>query len=248
MHKVVVIIQARMGSTRLPEKVMKKIVGKTVLEHVVERVRQSKEIDDLVIATTNKEEDDTIVREAERLGVNYFRGSEEDVLSRYYYAAQENSADIVVRITSDCPLIDPLVLDHMLLKFFGLYEKMEADYMSNTLKRTFPRGLDAEIIPFKVLERTFNEAKKQYEREHVTPYIYQNSDKFKLVNFENIENYSDYRITLDTEEDLMVITKIYENLHHGGKIVCLDEIINFMEKHPDIKEINESVRQKELGV
>ncbi|MBM7615378.1 spore coat polysaccharide biosynthesis protein SpsF [Alkaliphilus hydrothermalis] len=247
MLKVVVIIQARMGSTRLPGKVMKQIAGKTVLEHVVDRIRQSKLVNEVVIATTIKDDDLAIVKESERLGVSCFRGSEEDVLSRYYYAAKESNAEIVVRITSDCPLIDPAVLDEMLVKFIGLYERREVDYLSNTLQRTFPRGLDAEIFPFEILEKIFNEAKQDYEREHVTPYIYQNPDQFKLVGFKNHHDYSDYRLTLDTEEDLMVITKIYENLCVDDKIVYQDEVIKFMENNPDIKAINESIKQKELG-
>lgn len=247
MKKAVAIIQARLGSTRLPGKVMKKIAGKTVLQHVVERVQVSKGIDGIVIATTTKEEDLLIAKEAERLGVKYYRGSEEDVLARYYYAAKENKADIVVRITSDCPLIDPFVLDNMLSKFCEANDEIEVDYMSNTIQRTFPRGLDAEIFSFAALEKAFNEAGKNYEREHVTPYFYQNPQIFTIIGYREDEDNSEYRLTLDTEEDLLVITQIYEHLYRGERLIKTEEIISFIEKHPEIKAINEAVKQKELG-
>ncbi|ABW20044.1 cytidylyltransferase domain-containing protein [Alkaliphilus oremlandii] len=246
MSKIVAIIQARMGSTRLPGKIMMDLCGKTVLEHVIIRVKQSKLIDEIVIATTVKQDDDIIVKEAERLGVKHFRGSEEDVLSRYYYAARENDADIVVRITSDCPVIDADIIDKMMINFKKLY-KSEIDYMSNTLERTFPRGLDAEIIRFETLKKVFEEARKQFEREHVTPYIYQNPDKFKLIGFKNEIDYSSYRWTLDTSEDFQAITKIYEQLYFEKKIFWLNDIIDLIDRNPEIKGINEFIEQKKLG-
>lgn len=245
--KITAIIQARMGSTRLPGKVMKKIFDKTVLEHVVCRLTKSEFLSDIIIATTVGECDNDIYKEAERLSVKSYRGSENDVLSRYYNAAKENGSDIVVRVTSDCPVIDPQIIDSMLEKFLKLYKNNEIDYMSNTLKRTFPRGLDAEIIPFAVLEKANIEANKQYEREHVTPYIYQNYGIFKLVGFENSVNYSEYRWTLDTPEDFEVITRIYEELYKTDGMFYLDDIIDLMKRCPEIKNINDNIEQKKLG-
>ena len=226
---------------------MKNICGKTVLEHVVCRLRKSELLSDIIIATTIGECDNEIVKEAERLSVKCYRGSENDVLSRYYNAAKENGADIVIRVTSDCPVIDPKIIDSMIEKFLELYKNNEIDYMSNTLERTFPRGLDAEIIPFTILEKTYNEADKQYEREHVTPYIYQNPEIFKLIGFKNSINYSEYRWTLDTPEDFEVITRIYEELYKNNGMFYFDDILDLMKRCPEIKSINDYIEQKKLG-
>lgn len=246
--KIVAIIQARMGSTRLPGKVMMKISGKTVLEHVITRVKQSKFINEIIIATTVKSDDDAIVEESKRLGVNYYRGSEDDVLSRYYYAAEEYNADVVIRITSDCPLIDPEILDQMICKFKNLYNDNKVDYLSNTIERTFPRGLDAEIFSFKILEEAFHNAEKTYEKEHVTPYIYENPDIFKLVGYKNNIDYSDHRWTLDTPEDFEFIKKIYGSLYNNNnnKLIRFDYIINYLKLYPEYLQINSNIDQKKL--
>ncbi|MFX0560701.1 NTP transferase domain-containing protein [Tepidibacillus infernus] len=242
--KVVAIIQARMGSTRLPGKVMKKIVGKTVLEHVIERVKRSKEINEIVIATTTKEDDDVIVKEAERLNVKYFRGSEDDVLSRYYYAAKEHHADIVVRITSDCPLIDPNITDGII----GYYNKHNYDIVtnagSNLNQRTYPRGLDTEVFSIEQLEEAFKNAKEEYQREHVTPYLYEKSNK--IYYYKNNDDYSNYRWTLDTPEDFKLITEIYEHLYKGESNFFLEEIINLFKEKPELIKINQGIEQKKI--
>lgn len=244
--RVAAIIQARMGSTRLPGKVMMKLQGKTVLDHVISRVKQSKEIDTIVIATTTKSDDATIAEEANRLNVKCFRGLEEDVLSRYYYAAKENKADVIVRITSDCPLIDSKVIDEAVLKFKALYAANAVDYLSNSIERTYPRGLDIEIVPFNKLEEAFNNADKPYQREHVTPYFYENPDRFTLVNYLNDADYSYYRLTLDTPEDFELITKIYEELYHGQHDFYLKELLELFERQPELYNINKHVEQKRL--
>lgn len=172
MKKIVAIIQARMGSTRLPGKVMKKMFGRTVLSHVIERVKQSEEINEIVIATSTLEQDEVISKEAKKCGVNCFRGSEDDVLSRYYFTAKENNADAVVRITTDCPLIDPSIID----KIINNYKKNSYNLVTNagidTSQRKYPRGLDTEVFSIKDLEKAFSNAIESYQREHVTPYIY----------------------------------------------------------------------------
>lgn len=244
--KKAAIIQTRMGSTRLPGKVMKIIMGKPIIEHVVNRVKASKEIDDIIIATTIKKEDDIIVEEAKKLNVKYFRGSEEDVLSRYYYAAKENNADIVIRITSDCPLIDPQIIDKIIKTFIETSKKEKIDYLSNTIERTYPRGLDVEVFNFETLEKAFKEADRPYQREHVTPYIYENLDVFNIKQFKNNADYSGYRLTLDTIEDLKVIEMIYKDLYSENKLFYMDDIIKYLGKHPEILELNKDIRQKEL--
>ncbi|MFU0781508.1 MAG: 3-deoxy-manno-octulosonate cytidylyltransferase [Thermoanaerobacterium thermosaccharolyticum] len=245
--KKVAIIQARMGSTRLPGKVMKIIMDKPVIGHVVNRVKASKEIDDIIIATTTKKEDDIIVEEAKKLNVKYFRGSEEDVLSRYYYAAKENNADIVIRITSDCPLIDPQIIDKIIKTFIETSKKEKIDYLSNTIERTYPRGLDVEVFNFETLEKAFKEADRPYQREHVTPYIYENHEIFKIKQIKNNIDYSNYRWTLDTIEDFKVIETIYENLYKENELFYMEDIIKFQKEHPEIAKINENIKQKELA-
>ncbi|NLJ17763.1 glycosyltransferase family protein [Globicatella sulfidifaciens] len=242
--KIGAIIQARMGSTRLPEKVMKNLQGKTVLEHVIERVKQSKLIDEIIIATTTHERDAVIESEALRCGVKAFRGSEDDVLSRYYYAAKENKLDVVIRITSDCPLIDPGVLDEII----NYYMKNKFDIVSNAgsdlLSRTYPRGLDTEIFSFEVLENAFNNAKEKYQREHVTPYIYEMTRH--VFYYKNSVDYSKYRWTLDTDEDLKLITEIYRKLYRGKHNFYLSDVVGLFEKYPELNNINAHVEQKKI--
>ncbi|WP_341457728.1 GNAT family N-acetyltransferase [Clostridium botulinum] len=241
--KVVCIVQARMGSTRLPGKVLKKICGKTVLEHDIDRLRRVKNIDEIIIATTTLEGDNAIIKECERLGVKYFRGSEDNVLHRYYYAAKENNADIVVRVTSDCPLIDAEVSESIIQYY--LDNKSNYDYVSNTIDRTYPRGLDTEIFDFKALEKAFKEATSPRDKEHVTPYIWDNPEIFRLNQYKNNKGYSDLRWTLDTEEDYKLISLIYEHFQNK-KYFNMNEIILFLEKNPEVNEINKDVEQKEL--
>ncbi len=242
--KIGAIIQARMGSTRLPEKVMKTLEGKTVLEHVIERVRQSKLINEIIIATTTHERDSIIEAEALRCGVKVFRGSEEDVLSRYYYTAKENGLDVIVRVTSDCPLIDPRVLDAAI----EFYESNESEIISNSGtdlgNRTYPRGLDTEVFSFKVLENAFYNAKEKYQREHVTPYIYEKSNQ--IYYFKSAIDYSKYRWTLDTDEDFKLISEIYKEFYNGQHDFYMKDIVEFFERNPELYFINSHIEQKKI--
>lgn len=240
MKKVIAIIQARVGSTRLPNKVLKKIQGKTILNHVIERVSKSKYIDEIIVATTDLKRDDEIINECKRLRVKNFRGSEDDVLSRYYYSAKKYGADIIIRITSDCPLIDPVVIDE-LVKFY-----IENDYevVTNAIERTYPRGLDTEVFSFNLLEDAFYNAKEKYQREHVTPYIYEKS-KFTF-NYKNIEDYSKYRITVDTKEDFELIEAIYKELYKGEHNFYMSEIIKLLENNNTLVNINSNIKQKSI--
>ncbi|KEH88686.1 MULTISPECIES: cytidylyltransferase domain-containing protein [Clostridium] len=241
--KVVCIMQARTGSTRLPGKVLKKICGKTVLEHDIDRIKRIENIDEIIIATTDKKQDDLIVNEALRLGVKYFRGSEKDVLSRYYYAAKGSTADVIMRVTSDCPLIDSEVSEDI-LKYY-LNNIKYYDYVSNTIERTYPRGLDVEVFSFEALERAFVEAKSNSDREHVTPYIWSNPNDFKIGQYINEKDYSHLRWTLDTEEDFQLINKIYEQLYYKlGNDFYMKDILKLYETHKDLYDINKDIVQK----
>lgn len=244
MMKVGAIIQARMGSTRLSGKVMMKIGEKTVLEHVIERVSQSKTIDEIIIATTISKRDDVIIEEALRLGVKVYRGSEEDVLSRYYYAAKENAIDVIIRITSDCPLIDPHIIDEIV----SSYAKNDYDIVSNAgsdlSQRTFPRGLDIEVFSFVWLKKAFHDANKQYQREHVTPYIYESSEN--KFFYKNEIDYSKHRWTLDTKEDFELISVIYDRLYKGKHDFYFMDIVDLLEKEPKLFDINAHIEQKKL--
>ncbi|APC41167.1 cytidylyltransferase domain-containing protein [Clostridium estertheticum] len=240
--KVVCIIQARMGSIRLQGKVLMKICGKSVLEHDIDRLKRVNNIDEIVIATTTLEKDNIIVEEAKRLGITYFRGSEDDVLSRYYYAAKENNADIVVRVTSDCPLIDSEVTEKIIGYFIN--NRGNYDYVSNTIERTYPRGLDTEVFSFISLKRAFNEAIIQRDREHVTPYIWDNDKNFRLAQYKNIINYSNLRWTLDTEEDFKLINTIFKYLHcKKENNFNMYDILDLYRIHPELKDINIYIKQ-----
>jgi len=240
--KVIAIVQARMGSTRLPGKVLKKIKDKFVLDYVIYRLRMCKNLDDIILATTTNKKDDKLEQYAIDKEIKYYRGSEEDVLSRYYSAARKLNVDVIVRITSDCPLIDPEIVDEVIKKHI----ETKADYTSNIIKRTFPRGLDVEVFNYNVLKNAFDNAKEKYQREHVTPYIREKSDKFKLQNIEAKGKLRrpDIRITLDTEEDLKLISKII-NLFNTINFKTKD-IIDFLDKNPDLLKINENIKQKNI--
>jgi spore coat polysaccharide biosynthesis protein SpsF len=242
--KVICIMQARVGSTRLPGKVLKKICGKTVLEHDIDRLRRVKNIDEIIIATTVEEKDIEIVNEAHRLGVKYFRGSEEDVLSRYYLAAKENNADIVVRVTSDCPLLDSVVADKTIRYLLDNINKY--DYVSNTLEATFPRGLDVEVFTFNSLEVAYNKAKLSRDREHVTSYIYTSKNEFRLGCFKNKIDYSNFRWTLDTKEDFEFISVIYDRLYKINPNFDMEDIIKLTDVEPELSKINENIIQKKI--
>ncbi|MGI0482884.1 cytidylyltransferase domain-containing protein [Geminocystis sp. CENA526] len=246
--KTVAIIQARMGSTRLPNKVIKTLCDRTVLSHVIDRVKNCNRLDQIVVATTTLPQDDAIVQEAQLCGVNWFRGNETNVLERYYLTAKEYQADTIMRITSDCPLLDIEIIEQ-LLSYFQEENNMGLgiDYLSNTLRRSFPIGLDAEVFTSNALERAYDYATKDYEKEHVTPYIYQHPDLFSLHNLSNDDDLSHYRWTLDTPEDYELIKIIYENLYPENSLFGMDEILSFLENKPHLTKINGNVKQKQLG-
>lgn len=242
--KVVAIIQARMGSTRLPGKVMKEILGKPVILWDLERVCLSKLIDEIVVAIPYGKENDVIVDTIKEYNdmIVTTRGSEDDVLDRYYNAAVQSTADIVVRITSDCPLIDPTVMDKVIRKFLN----SDCDYCSNSLKRTYPLGLDTEVFSFDALAKAWREANIGYEREHVTPYIIENPDEFKSLNVPNDIDLSHYRWTLDTKEDFEFINAIYQKIYPEKHVFFMDDILDLLNREPSLIDINKHVEQKKI--
>lgn len=242
--KVVAIIQARMGSTRLPGKVLKEINGKTLLGYQIERVKQSKSIDQIVIATTDLMSDQPIVDFCLSSKIDFYRGSEKDVLSRYYEAAQQYKADIIVRLTSDCPIIDPIIIDDVINHFIKKNPKV--DYTSNTLERTYPRGLDTEVISFEGLKKAHEEATLERDREHVTAYLYTNPNKFKLSGIVSVNDYSHHRWTVDTEEDFKLISLILNEIYDENYLFVLEDVITLMDENPEWIKINQQVEQKKI--
>lgn len=242
--KTVIIDQARMTSTRLPGKVMKEVLGKALLEYQIERLKRANEADELVIATTINDTDQPIVELCQRLGVAYYRGSEEDILSRYYEAATEFGADVVVRVTSDCPLIDPGVMDEVIGLYINNREKY--DYVSNTLARTYPRGLDTEVFSMVALEKAYREAWEQPEREHVTLFMYRRPEEFSLANYGNAADFSQHRWTVDTPEDFELIKLILQELYPVNNRFTWLDILNLLNEHSEWAKINATVKQKEV--
>lgn len=240
--KIVAIVQARMGSTRLPGKVLKEINKKSLLNYQVERMSQVKLINQIVVATTPNGNEE-IIKLCKFNNLDYFIGSENNVLERYYQAAKKFDADIIVRMTADCPLIDPDVVNQII----SYYLENNFDYVSNTQKRTFPRGLDAEVFSFKALEKAYNEANKEYELEHVTPYIYLNKNIFTIGQYIHEIDLSGIRLTVDTREDFQLVQSIISELYECNKNFRLQDIINLLNKKPQLLEINKNIQQKELG-
>ena len=242
--KIVAIIQARMGSTRLPGKILKTVMNKTLLEYQLERVQQSVLIDEIVVATTEKNSDNVIVELCEQLGVNVYRGAECDVLSRYYEAAIEFKADVIVRLTSDCPLIDPIIIDQVIQ--LHLDQKTGIDYTSNTLARSFPRGLDTEVFSFKALEKAHENASLDSDREHVTAYLYTNRNQFQLANLKSIKNLGNHRWTVDMEEDFELIKRIIEALYPDYPQFSMQDVVDLLDENPTWLKINAHIEQKKL--
>ena len=235
MTKIDCIIQARMGSTRLPGKVMMKVdKTNTILSHVINQLKSSKKIDKIIIATTDLQEDDVIVNHAKILKTNLFRGNAVDVLDRYYQCAKKFSSKIIVRITADNPLIDPNIVDDIINQFL----KNSSDYITNANPRTYPYGTEVEVFSFQALEKASNNAKKPSEREHVTPYFHNNKEEFKIFNIKFTENLSHLRWTVDKENDLKFVKKIISEIKN--RPISMQDIIKLISKKPEILDINKN--------
>jgi spore coat polysaccharide biosynthesis protein SpsF len=241
MRKLI-IVQARMGSSRLPGKVLEEVCGKTLLEHLIVRLRRVKQADKIVIATTIKEEDIPIVDMCKKLDVLFYRGSEEDVLSRYYEAALQYKGDLIVRVTSDCPVIDPDVVGYLI--DFYMKNLKKYDYVTNTLRRTYPRGMDVEIVSFKALKEAHFNAYDPFDREHVTPFIKSSPSRYSLKNIEYKTNLSHYRLTVDTSEDLELIKKIFKELYFRNPEFKMEDILTVLKANSEWLSINSHVIHK----
>jgi spore coat polysaccharide biosynthesis protein SpsF len=237
-----IIIQARMGSTRLPGKMAKKILGQTILEHVIFRLRKIKVPAIIILATTINKKDNILEEIAKQKKIKVFRGSEDDVLDRYYQAAKEFNIDPIVRITADCPVLDWQICDELI----DFYLQNKFDYVSNVRPPTFPDGLDVEVFSFKALEKSQQEAKLKSEREHVTPYIASHPEIFKIGNLvRNGKDLSSLRLTLDEKTDLVLLKKIYNGLYKKKKYFVLEDILKFLEERPELLKINKKIKRNE---
>ena len=238
---IAAIVQARMGSSRLPGKVLMPVEGKPMLWHLVGRLRRAELLDKIIIATSDKEADKPILKLAGEMGVDGYAGSEDDVLDRYYQAATQFGSDAIVRITADCPLIDPHIVDMVVRRFL----RGDCDYVSNTLKWTYPDGVDTSIFSYTALEKAWREAKWASEREHVTPYIRKNPDKFRLVGLESPEDLSCYRWSVDRQEDLELVRQVFKYLYKEGEVFYMEDVLKLMQQHPELAEINKNVVSNE---
>lgn len=236
--KIIIIIQARTTSSRLPNKVMMYLYGKPLLYRIVQRIKKSVYADNLVIATSCDDTDDVIEDFCIKEGINCFRGHSTDLLDRHYKAAKKYKAEAVVKIPSDCPLIDPQIIDRVIDHYL---DGEKYDYVSNLHPATYPDGNDVEIFSFKVLEKAWNEADKIYEREHTTPYFWENPDKFRIGNIEwekGLNYSSTHRWTIDYAEDYLFIKKIYEALYPLYGIFTMDQILDYLIENPELMQIN----------
>ncbi|MBO6205648.1 MAG: glycosyltransferase family protein [Lachnospiraceae bacterium] len=237
------IIQARCGSTRFPNKVFADIDGKPLIWHVVNRLRYAKLIDGIVVATTFNANDNLIEEWCKTECIECFRGSEEDVLNRYYCASVAYPSDIVVRITADDPFKEPEVIDNVITKLIN----ENLDLVTNNYPPSYPEGLDCEAFTFKVLEDVEKNAQDAFEREHVTQYVYHNSDKFKIANVASDRQLSSYRWTIDNQEDYEMVKAIYAKRKEGNTgILLMDEILEILEKNPSIPIINSQVKRSAM--
>lgn len=241
--KVIAIIQARMGSTRLPSKVMKKICGKPIIAHIIERALQAKSLDQIVVATSTNDSDTPLYDYLSSNNITCIRGSELDVLSRYYEAATKINADVIVRLTGDNPLVDYNMIDSTV----DYFNTSNMQYVSTIdvpeIVKPIPLGVGCEVFSYDLLQEAYQNADKPYEREHVTPYMYR--DKVNLEK--NISDDYSFRLTVDTDEDFMCISIIYDLLYHGKHDFCTPEIIRCLIDNPEIPMINSNITQKKLG-
>ncbi len=241
---VVGIIQARMGSSRLPGKVLKDLCGLPLLVREVKRVRRAQSLGRVIVATTTSADDDLLVRTCRAYGIPYFRGDPLDVLDRYYQAAKFFDAEVIVRLTGDCPLIDPKEIDRTVAEFFAANADFAANRLPPPWKRTTPIGMDTEVANFAALERAWEKAAAKHDREHVMPYLYEIEGRFKTALVDHVPDWGNYRLTVDTPEDLKLIREIY-NRFGGTDDFSLEDIIDVLKKEPGLLAINAHTQHKD---
>ncbi|MCW9097293.1 MAG: glycosyltransferase family protein [Ignavibacteriaceae bacterium] len=240
LPNIVTIIQARMGSSRLPGKVILPLAGKPLLLRMYERVAASKYAGEIVIAITEDESDNELTVLCKKNNLNFFRGSSVDLLDRHYKTAKKYNAEAVVKIPSDCPLIDSDIIDKVILYYINNSDKF--DFVSNLHPPSYPDGNDVEIMSMKTLEYAWTKAKKEFEREHTTPFIWENPDKFRIGNvvWETGLDYSmTHRFTIDYKEDYNFIRRVYDELYPKNKRFSLNDILTLLKEKPELKKINE---------
>lgn len=238
--KVNAIIQARYGSTRLPGKIFMEIDGKPLLWHVVNRLTYADLIDEIIIATTTNPKDNAVEEWCKENNINCFRGSEDDVLSRFYNASVEFPSEVIVRVTADDPFKEPSVIDSVIKKLID----EQLDLSTNVFPPSYPEGLDCEVFTFNVLQTMEKTTNDPYDREHVTPYIYNNPDKFKIGNITSVHQLSSYRWTIDNQEDYDMVNEIYRKRKDKSKgILLMQEIFEILEENPEIASINSKVKR-----
>ena len=237
--KIACIIQARTGSSRFPNKVIRKIKNKTVLEHIINFLKFSKLTDQIIIATTNLPEDDVIERIGIKNNVNVFRGSDIDVLSRYFFCAKTFGVDIIVRITADNPLIDPTLVD----KIINEIQTGEFDYVSNMITQTFPLGYLVEALTFSTLETLHNTITDSENREHVTPYLRKNNKKYSIKNITTLKGLerNTWRLTLDYKEDFQLLKIIFENIYLLNDYIPYESVVKFLDSNKSLLKINQNL-------
>lgn len=238
--KTLLIVQARMTSTRLPGKVLLPLAGEPMLTRLVERLRCVQRADGIVIATTTNATDDPIAQQCAQLAVPCHRGSEHDVLSRYADAARLYGADTVVRITSDCPLIEPELVDRVI----AVYEEGDSDYVSNMLPPTWPYGMAVEVFSAAVLAQAHAEATQPAEREHVTPFIYWHPERYRLRNVASPVDLSHHRWTVDTPEDYALVSRLFDHLMPTRPNFTQADVLALLDQHPDWIALNQHIQQK----
>lgn len=240
---VVAIVQARCGSSRFPNKIFASLGGKPLIWHVINRLKFSNKVNDILLATTINPIDDKLEKWAEDNDVKIFRGSENDVLNRFYEGAKMTNADIVVRITADDPFKEPILIDRAIEKLI----ENDLDFVCNNNPPSFPEGLDVEVFTFKALEKSEKESTSSFEREHVTQYIYHNPNDFKMLNLSNDEDLSYLRWTIDTDTDFEMAKKIYLDLNKSNdEIFHMDDILELIKKKPNIASINSNVKRSAM--
>jgi len=242
VSRVVAIVQARMGSERLPGKVLLDVSGKPLLLHCIERISRAKRIDQVVLATTTKPEDKALVDLAKSAGIPAYAGSEDDVLRRYREAAEFAKADVIVRITGDCPLIDPELADRVVEAWLD----SGVDLASNVVERTYPRGVDTEVFSMDLLRYLDRFVTKQPEREHVTLHLYKNREQFGIASVETDGplNRPDLRLCVDTDEDLRLVRAVFEELGKEGNAYSTLDVVELFNRRPELAEINAGISQK----
>lgn len=239
--RIVAVVQARMQSTRLPGKVLKEILGQPLIGYLIQRLERSQWIDQLVIATSTEPADDVIAQYCQYHGIAFFRGSEVNVLARYFDSARAYNADFVVRVCADSPLIDPALVDELLEEF--LQAQPECDYLSNTINQSCPLGMNAEVFTFQALEQANAKANHPYDREHVTPYLYHHPELFSIREKHYSPDLGSVRLTVDTPEDFELVRLILEGLLVAKKEFGLPDIMEFLYEHPDLMKINAQIQQ-----